>query len=258
MRNPHRVIALVIGVTTSTFGVVSGSATADDLSPKDAALELFRDSDEHYQRGEFERAVELLERSYTTYPEPLVLYNLARALEGLGDFEGAVAAYQRYLNTNKNISDRRGIERRMATLRSYIAAAGPTNPVLHTSTQIGANGGRGHDRQTAAAGRWAWVLTGGGLAVIGAGAGVWTVAGDRHDQAVREPVQTEAVRLQGEADRLSTTATVLLVSGGAIAIGGVVWTVIDWRRGRRRTPARAGTARLQLAPTYVGVAWTLP
>src|SRR5690242_20671813 len=139
MRCAHRGLELVIVITAASFGMRSGSAVAGDgdatETPRDRALRLFRDSDEHYKRGEFERAIELLRESYDVYPEPLVLYNLARALEGLGDFAAAVTEYERYLATSQNLSDRGGIERRVATLKAYMTAAGsgtletmPTSP----------------------------------------------------------------------------------------------------------------------------------
>jgi tetratricopeptide (TPR) repeat protein len=259
MRAAHRGIALVIAITAWSLGVSSGSASADDVAPKDRALELFRASDEHYQRGEFERAVELLRESYDTYPEPIVLYNLARALEGLGDFAGAVAEYERYLRTSQNLSDRRGIERRVTTLKAYIDAAGSgTLETLPTSPEIGAGGGAWQqDRGGGGAGRWVpWVVAGGGVVLVGMGGVMGTMSDKWHDEAVREPVQAEAARLQDEAESLASTANVLLIGGGVVAIGGVVWGVIEWRRAHRARP-RPGTAQLRIAPAYVGVEWTL-
>src|SRR5688500_927241 len=124
MRSAHRVSALVIVVTTSLFGVVSGSASAGELARKDRALQLCRATDAPSRRPECERASAPRPESYAVYPEPLVLYNLARALEGLGDFAGAVSEYERYLRTGGNLSDRGGIERRVGTLRAYMTAAG--------------------------------------------------------------------------------------------------------------------------------------
>ena len=56
------------------------------------AAELFRESAEAYRAGEFARAVELLEQAYAIEPAPVLQYNLARALEGMGDLDGAIRA----------------------------------------------------------------------------------------------------------------------------------------------------------------------
>jgi tetratricopeptide (TPR) repeat protein len=261
MRSAHRGIGLVIAITACSLGIWSGNAAADEVAPKDRALQLFRDSDLAYQRGEFERAIELLRESYDVYPEPLVLYNLARALEGAGDFEAAVAEYERYLRSSQNLNDRGGIERRVVTLKAYIAAAGSGRlEGLPTSTQIGPatgppSGGGARDRGARA---WIpWAIAGAGVAVVAAGAVTASMSDSWHDEAVREPIQAEAVRLQDKAEDLASTGTILLIGGGALAVGGTVWGVIELRRGKRAETPRPGSARLRVAPAYVGVEWTL-
>ena len=260
MRCAHRGIGLVIAITACSLGIWSGNAAADEVAPKDRALQLFRDSDVAYQRGEFERAIELLRESYDVYPEPLVLYNLARALEGAGDFEAAVAEYERYLRSSQNLNDRGGIERRVITLKRYIAAAGSGRLEGPTSPEIGAttstrSGGFERDR---GARTWIpWAIAGAGVAVVAAGAVTASMSDSWHDEAVREPIQAEAVRLQDKAESLASTGTILLIGGGALAVGGTVWGVIEWRRGKRVETPRPGSARLRVAPAYVGVEWTL-
>src|SRR5215207_7570198 len=89
--------------------MIVAPAVAD---PKQDAAALAATSAKHYKRGEFEQAAALLRDAYEKYPEPTLLYNLARALEGLGDRSGAIEAYEQYLARGKGISDRGGIERR--------------------------------------------------------------------------------------------------------------------------------------------------
>ena len=96
----------------------SAPAFADD---RDRALKLFEDSDKAYKAGKFEKAAELLREAYGLYPEPLLLYNLGRAQEGLGDAKGAIESYERYLKDAKQIKDRGAIERRVDTLKAQLA-----------------------------------------------------------------------------------------------------------------------------------------
>jgi len=64
---------------------------------------------------------ELLRKAHDVYPEPILRYNLARALEGLGDGQGASEAYEQYLREAENVPDRGAIQSRIATLRRQIA-----------------------------------------------------------------------------------------------------------------------------------------
>src|ERR1051325_4270270 len=96
---------------------LTGSAAADN---KQEARDLAAKSAVAYKQGKFEEAATLLRDAYARYPEPNLLYNLARALEGLGDRQGAIDAYERYLDSKAQIEDRPGIERRVTTLKAEL------------------------------------------------------------------------------------------------------------------------------------------
>jgi len=83
---------------------------------RERAVALFRESDAHYKRGEFERAAALLREAYALHPEPLLLYNLARALDGPGDFVGAIEQYERHLKLATGNPDRGANERPRGTV----------------------------------------------------------------------------------------------------------------------------------------------
>jgi tetratricopeptide (TPR) repeat protein len=246
-------------LTLAATGVATAQPTVDD---RGRALELFKASDQHYRQGEFEQAAQLLRQSYDMYPEPLVLYNLGRALEGMGDLEGAVAEYERYLTTATDIRDRGAIERRITTLKQQLEAkraTPPETPPVEPITappvvQVPADVMPPPRRRSVLP----WVIVGGGVGVVAVGGVLGVMSDSAHRQAVDEPIQAEAGRLQDRAKTLATAANILFVAGGAIAIGGAVWGIVELRRGRRAEPRRAGTARLQIAPAYVGIEWTLP
>src|SRR5262245_55119117 len=58
------------------------------------ARELFKKSEESYRAGRFQEAVDLLTEAYQLDPNPVLLYNLARAYEGLGDTPKAIESYR--------------------------------------------------------------------------------------------------------------------------------------------------------------------
>lgn len=243
---------------------VASSASAQpatDDATRARALELFRASDAKYKTGQFEDAAQLLRASYDLYPEPLILYNLGRALEGMGDFAGAVEQYERYLATATDIPDRGAIERRITTLRAQLATDHTTEAATPTSVPI-TDTTPSDDVAPARGRRWLpWVIAGSGAVIVGVGGVLGVMSDSRHDDAVNEPIQAEAEKLQDRAETLATAANVMFVIGGAATIGGVVWGVVQWRRGRRSgspMTAKAGASRLVLAPTYIGIEWTLP
>ncbi|MBZ0232369.1 MAG: hypothetical protein K8M05_08455 [Deltaproteobacteria bacterium] len=239
------------------------------------ALELFEQSADHYKRGEFERAVELLREAYGLYPEPLLLYNLARALESLGDLPGAIEHYERYLAEATTIEDRAAIERRLATLKEQHArtqappvADPPTPPVNGGGTTVGGPGGGGTQAgspigDTPITGEVAprpsaapYFVAGGGVAIAAAGGVFGYLARAKEDDARAAPIQEDAARLLDDARRSAQLANVLFVAGGVVFAGGVTWAVIERTRGGSRRPTVAG-ARLDVAPAWVGLTWEL-
>lgn len=253
-----RIDRLAILIAIALSAGIHVAAAQPDPPEKQRALQLFAESDQHYKAGEFEQAADLLRQAYDLYPEPLLLYNLARALEGLGDMQGAISEYERYLASNATIDDRGAIERRVATLKAQVEAAKPhdtaapppTSPLIDTGTSTS---------DTPRARRLPWIVAGGGAVVAGVGVVFGVMANSKHDAAVDEPVQAEAARLQSKAKTYATVSNVLLIGGGAIAIGGIVWGVLELRR-HHGEPAKTTAAhpRLELTPTYVGLAWDLP
>lgn len=251
------------------IAIAAHTATAQP-TPDDRAraLALFRDSDAHYKRGEFEKAAELLREAYALHPEPILLYNLARALEGLGDFPGAIEQYERYLNADTQIADRGAIERRIATLRAQVArtqaptsspAPVPAPPVSDIRTGPAAAtsspppGDEAPPRLHGGSRRLPWVIAGAGGAVVGVGAVFGYLSQARHDDAVAAPIQADAARLQDRAHTFATVANVAFAVGGVAAVAGVAWGLYARRQDRAR-PTVAG-ARIDVGPGAVAATW---
>jgi tetratricopeptide (TPR) repeat protein len=238
------VLALLVGVWTT-------SSYADD---RNKALELFEASDKAYKAGEFERAAELLREAYTLYPEPLLLYNLGRAQEGLGDTHGALASYEKYLQEATDIKDRGAIERRIETLKAQIAKQeedarrraeeeerrrnAPPPPPIDDRTPVEKYG--------------PWITLGAGGLVTGTGLFFGINASSTHDDAVATPIQRDAAELQRSAERSATIANVMFAVGGAAIVGGIVWKVWQWKT----SPTTSAT--VVVSPASVAIEWVLP
>src|SRR5262249_31051343 len=161
------------------------------------------------------------------------LYNLARALEGMGDSEGAVLNYERYLGAATTVEDRGAIERRVATLKQQIAAkeklaakekappppppleAKPLEPLPQRERMIPPR------RHSIAP----WIFTGLGLATGGVGVVFGVRANNEHQKAVNDTVQLDAEQHQAAAHDDAGRANALFIAGGVLVAGGVIWAI---------------------------------
>jgi tetratricopeptide (TPR) repeat protein len=215
----------------------SGTARADDN--RDKALQLFEDSNTAYKAGKFEDAADLLRQAYDLFPEPLLLYNLGRAQEGLGDRKGAIDSYERYLAEAEQVDDRGAIERRIATLRAQIAQQEADAKKLREVPPP-----RPVDTRSDFEKYGPWATIGGGGVLVGTGIVFGIRSGAKHDDAVAAPGQRDAANLQASAERYATIANVLFVVGGIATAGGIGWKV--WQR---------DSTTVQVTPTAVAVRW---
>src|SRR5262245_65949903 len=86
---------LLVGICTAprlATAQPKGASAKGAKDEKAEALELFNQSADLYRQGKFDEAARLLERAYEMHPEPVLLYNLGRAYEGLGENEKAIDA----------------------------------------------------------------------------------------------------------------------------------------------------------------------
>lgn len=220
-------------------------------TPRERAVALFAESVTAYREGRFDDAATLLDEAYALQPEPVLLYNLARAREGAGDDDAAAEAYRRYLATegtddadasaararlavlDRRIEERRALEARAAEreARAVPAPASPPPP-----------------REVAIA---PWIVAGGGALVILVGGVLGGLMLERSGAAQNAPIQTDAVAAQSQAESFAIAADVLY-GIGALAIGvGVVWGIVDLTS----SPA-SSTARLRFGPTGLSLAGT--
>lgn len=86
------------------------------------SLRLYNEAAEDYQAGRFDDAADKLETAHRLFPEPILLYNLGRALEGSGDNEGALDAYHEFLEVADDDAEERPMTRsRIEVVEGLIA-----------------------------------------------------------------------------------------------------------------------------------------
>ena len=207
------------------------------------ALELAEQASVLYDHGAFGDAVSLLEKAYAEFHEPILLYDIGRAQEGLGADEAAIAAYEKYLAARAEITNRGAIERRLETLRQRVAATRrraaesaatppPTPPRSVTATATA----RSEQRPSALRQAAPWLVTGAGALTLASGGVLWLLAVDRHELAQADAEFATAERHQRQAVTLAQAATVTGVVGGVLTAAGATWTIVTLATSRR--PAR--------------------
>jgi tetratricopeptide (TPR) repeat protein len=84
--------------------------------------ELGRAGSKAFADKDYEAAVEAFKQAHAIKPVPNLLYNIGRALEKQGDFEGAIVQYEKFVNEpDVELKARRDALQRLKTLREVLA-----------------------------------------------------------------------------------------------------------------------------------------
>ncbi len=218
-------------------------APAPASTNKSRAAELFKSSAEAYMRGDFSHAIELLDEAYALDPQPVLLYNKARAHEGLGHLDEAIELYERYLTEEPSSADRGAIEQRLVTLRKQRdekaalakertqvekereavekERANPPPPVEPPPPPP-------HHRSVLP-----YVVMGVGGAGLVTGTIFGLLANSKKAAATDERVQLQAIDLRDTGRTFATVSNVSFIAGGVLVAAGAVWWVIDGRSTNR-------------------------
>ena len=248
-------VSITVGVNTS-----AAQRRHTPSAEETRALSLFEQSATAYHEGRFADTTALLEQAYALHPEPVLLYNLARALDAEGEMDEARDAYQRFLASSPEAEQAPLATRRVEVLSAQIAdrdeaarieaeararaaepapeptpVPEPTPPPRSSPDVLGP------------------VLTlsiGAAVAIVG---GVLIgVASDHYQQAVAAPAQTTAVALEHDAYTFRDTGIALLFVGGAAAIAGAVW----WIAAATQGPSDASSTSFRIGPGGVSLSGT--
>jgi len=221
------------------------AASTSDPS-RDRALDLFEQSMRSYREGRFQEAVDKLIEARKLKSEPVLLYNLARAYEALGQSKEAADAYAQYLSEEPNAPDRKAIEGRITTLRAQAAQAAEL--AARQSSPPSEDGSKEKDtkdkdvvvepRESAASSVVPWVVVGAGALTIGAGFVIYGLAQGKHDDATQDPVQLSAAGKQDSAEGLATAATATILAGAVVTVIGAAWVVVRMTSSTTRASSR--------------------
>jgi tetratricopeptide (TPR) repeat protein len=216
------------------------------LSPVERAKELFREGATKFRAGDFQGALELFEQAYALDPHPVLVYNIARAREGLGEIDRAIEMYERYVALDPHASDRGAVDQRILILKKQLDERAEL--VRRTLELQAAREREAAAPPPAAAPRASgvspipWIAAGVGLVAVGVGSGLVGMASSRHDDAGAEPQAGRARELESSARTLDTAGKVTLGLGAVIVVTGTILGVLDWTSVRSKRQTAAGVA----------------
>ena len=101
-----------------------GGDQADEPRKADSlerAMDAYNRGQEHYRRARYKEALIAFKEASTLYASPDFQYNIARCYEKLEQYEEAILAYQTYLSTKPDASDREDVEASIEFLQQKAA-----------------------------------------------------------------------------------------------------------------------------------------
>lgn len=219
--------------------VANAAVAAPKGKNHDRAVRLVVQSQDHYEAGRFREAIQLLEEAYGLEQSPTILYNLARAYEGVGDVEPALDAYEKYIQQEPKASDRGAVEKRIETLKQQIEEKKRLERERDDEAKRAVLARQATEREKAKQRNAPkpiglrqpsvipWIVAGVGVAVIGGGVFRGLRSRSRHDEAVDEQKAKDSEDLNDSAKSMATGANVCFVAGGILTAAGITWAVID-------------------------------
>lgn len=231
---------------------------APSAANKARAAELFKKGADAYLHGDFAQAITILDEAYGLDPQPVLIYNKARAHEGLGHTDDAIKLYEQYLAEEPSSPDRGAIEQRLATLKKQqeeriamekeraavekeraARAAEPPPPPPHKRSVL------------------PYVVAGVGVAGLAAGGIFGIMAKGKESDGEAERTQRAAIDARDSGSTLATVANISFIAGGALVVAGAVWWALDGAPKRRAAlPPTFGGLRVGVAPTFLTLGGT--
>ncbi len=290
-RTTRNTLALAVMAVLLTAGAAAAQ-TAHPAGPAHGASDAAANADAQarqafdageaaYADGHFDVAYDHFQRAYAMSHRPVLLYNLATALDRLGRSGEAAGYYQRYLDQVSDAPNRAYVEGRLSVIRQQLSAQGAhgaTGDAQHASgaaapdSHADRDAARGATTQPSAAathhdtdGRHGHGAPVASIALLGLAGGAAVAAvvtglmassayGDLQMQC---PNGTCPESARAEHDRLKTlTLTTDILIGGAIVSAGVGALLLALRGGgqeRRQSAPPVVTATAGCGPTECGL-----
>ena len=237
-----RLAVLLVCVVTS---VAAPSVAFAGKKEEARAGELFDKAESEYQAGRFQSAIDLLLEAQKLAPDAVLHYNLARAYEGMGDLDHALASYRAYLDTDPKSKDRGAVEARIKSLEELRTAHdAPPVAAAKPAPANEAPPAPPPPKPSPAP----WIVAGVGALGFAAGGALGGLSLSRSGDA-KDPKTSgvEAARFHDSATTFATAANATFIASGVVVAAGVIWGVVDVVTVSKKK--QQTSVRLELSPS---------
>jgi tetratricopeptide (TPR) repeat protein len=252
-------LAGVLGVPQAAHSGESGQPGEDPAEPEDddvqrnpqleRAMDAFRRGTTAYAEARYEDALAAFQEAATQYASPDFQYNIGLCYEKLDKPEEAIRAFETYLRTKSDASDRANVEDRIRRLRADAKRAATQQPALPTPEPV-VEDQPPPSRPLIIAGA-SIVAVGAGMA-LGGGIGFGVVARQRSNALVdiqdggnpQGSTFADAQNLERDGKRLEVLQVTFVAIGAAVALTGAALMAVGMKRRKRA----ADSARMQVVP----------
>lgn len=237
-------------------------AATMDADDRQRAMDAFHRGSDSYNRADYQGALSDFLEAATLYASPDFQYNIGLCYEKLNKPEEAIAAFQTYLKTKRDVPDRANVEDRIARLREELERR--ANAPAPTPTPDGPPPSPPRDRSKPLVIAGAAITAVGAAVALGGGIGLGLAAKRRSDDL--DAVQTggnpddltfdEAGDLEAEGKRLELGQIVTVAVGGAIALAGVALLAVGLSRRKQAKAGRAAALTPNFGRSAVGLSFS--
>jgi hypothetical protein len=203
---------------------MQGGAEERDLADE-RARGHFRAGRSLYDAGRFRHAAEEFAEAHRLSNRAELLFNAYVAYRDANDLEGAVRTLGGYLDLARGVPDRVNLEARLRSMSEALEQQRQTERALTESALTESRSGPAVEPSGPPL--WPWILTGVGAAVVVGGTVTGILALSNADALAADceggcPANLDLGGRRGEVEALGITTDVLLFTGAAIALTGVV------------------------------------
>lgn len=211
-------------------------ANPDETNGEERAMMLYQVAELRYDEGRFDEAIVLLREALELSDLCPFHYNLARALQEIGQWEASREEYLAFLECDEDPQLETRVQARIENLerldqsRGSDEAQGPSPAESDTDVEAESEetlDGEPDDRE-ARRSPWPWVLVNTGVVslIVGSVFGSLFLA---ERALVNDPTtaQIDAFQAHERGRSYGIIAMTTLISGGAVALIGMIWGIVD-------------------------------
>lgn len=231
----RRASSASILIAVLAFGPSSAHAQpkteAPAAAPAPDAQALADEGTRLFRAGKFADARDKFRAAYAVDRHPLLVYNVARASESMGDVDAAIDAFQEYLAVSPDAADRLAVEQRV---QSLVAERDRQKKLEADRDRAVSEAAKAKTREVddASPSPVPWILVGIGGAAVTTGIVLGVVADGRNETARDAKTSgRDAVAALDDARAFGWGANITIPVGGAMLLTGLVWGIVDLATG---------------------------